>query len=44
MNETTTDHERDVEAIKRIIADVETRLNTKDPTSRSSTSCETPWS
>lgn len=30
MNE-TTDHERDVETIKRIIAAVETRFNTKDP-------------
>ncbi len=31
LNETTTDHERDVETIKRIIADVETGFNTKDP-------------
>jgi uncharacterized protein (TIGR02246 family) len=31
VNDTTTDHERDVEAIKRIIADVETGFNTKDP-------------
>lgn len=31
MNETTTDHERDAEAIKRIIADIERGFNTKDP-------------
>ena len=31
VNDTTTDHERDVEAIKRIIADVETGFNIKDP-------------
>lgn len=31
MNETTTDHERDVETIKRIIADVETGFNTRNP-------------
>lgn len=31
MNETTTYHERDVETIKRIIADVETGFNTRDP-------------
>lgn len=31
MNDTTTDQERDVEAIKRIIADIETGFNTNDP-------------
>ena len=30
VNDTTTDHERDIEAIKWIIADVETGFNTKD--------------
>jgi uncharacterized protein (TIGR02246 family) len=31
MNDTTNDHERDVEAIERIISDIETGFNTKDP-------------
>lgn len=31
MNDTTTGHESDVEAIERIISDIETGFNTKDP-------------
>jgi uncharacterized protein (TIGR02246 family) len=31
MNDTKTDHEGDVEAIERIISDIETGFNTKDP-------------
>ena len=31
MNGTKTDHERDVEAIERIISDIETGFNTNDP-------------